>query len=192
MQYDALKQVIDSGLLNRYERWFVAGGYVVDPTLASDIDIWIQVDNDLGAAQDEHAKLQQWLEDAGFQFEPQDMWAAPELIAAGEPDNYGSTEFTAIYKVAVISSWRSIKFSKPVHLRLTTGSVRDVLNSFDISTHAQAMLPDGRMLYGTNWTAKTEDPRILKDTPATPERFVKIKSRYAGYRAGKQSIFTGV
>lgn len=187
--HTALQEVISSGLLTRYgDNWFVAGGYAADPKLATDIDLWITVE-DTEQAADEHARLQQWLADAGFQFEPQDMQALPQLVDTNRKDNYGATEFVVVYKVAVITSWRGVWFSKPVHLLLTTATVQEVLTSFDISTHAVALLPNGQFVYGEHWTPKTVDPVILRDTPTTPARFVKIKARYARYRKGLQSVF---
>lgn len=192
MTYRLLQEVIDSGLLNNYDdNWFVAGGYAADPTLADDIDIWITVEDSYAAA-DEHAKLHDWLAIAGFQFEPQDVAAAPQMIDVGRVDADGDTEYVVVFHVAVITAWRSIRFSKPVHLHITSGTVLDVLRTFDVSTHAVAMRSNGQFIYGTGWTSKTVDPVILRDSPSTPARFVKISSRYAGYRKGRQSVFTGV
>lgn len=190
MTYTLLKEVIDSGLLNHYPDWFVAGGYAADPVLANDIDIWIQVEDSYAAA-DNHAKLQDYLAVAGFQFERQDVAAAPQMIDAERLDKYGANEYVLVYKVAIITAWRSIQFSKPVHLLITTGTVDEVLNNFDISTHAVALLPNGKFAYSDAWTPKTVDPVILRDTPSTPARFVKIQHRYASYRKGRQSVFTG-
>lgn len=191
MTYTLLKEVIDSGLLNHYPDWFVAGGYAADPALANDIDIWIQVEDSYAAAS-HHVKLHDWLAMAGFQFERQDVQAAPEMIESYRLDGDGEMEFVLVYRVAVITAWRSIQFSKPVHLLITTGTVDEVLNHFDISTHALALLPNGKFVYGKGWTPKTVDPVILRDSASTPARFVKISGRYAGYRKGRQSVFTGV
>lgn len=191
MTYTLLKEVIDSGLLNHYPDWFVAGGYAADPVLANDIDIWIQAEDSYAAA-DNHAKLHEFLAIAGFQFEPMDVGAAPRFVDTGRPHAPGETDFVVVFAVATITAWRSIQFSKPVHLSITNGTAAEILAGFDISTHALALLPNGKFAYSDSWTPKTVDPVILRDTPSTPARFVKISSRYAGYRKGRQSVFTGV
>lgn len=146
---------------------FIAGGYAACPELASDIDVWVTVpeSDNLSIARE---RLLAHLTAQGYAFEPEEG-------AKSVSDPYPF----ATVKVAIVQ----VPGSLPVHLLVTGGSMEQVLNDFDISTHQCAITRRGERVYkGDRFTPLTEEPRILKMTPTTPARLEKIRARYAHLR----------
>ncbi len=174
-----LDHVKTSGLVPpKFQRdWFIAGGYAACHDLATDLDLWIQV-SDPDQMSKARMQLLMFFDVAGFTYKEQEGSAElneTEYNEEGEP-------FVYISKVAEVTAWRGIPFDKPVHVLVTSNDVHEILNHFDISTHQVAMLPSGEFVYGEQWTPLDVAPVILKDTPSTAERFIKIAHRYRDMR----------
>jgi sulfur carrier protein ThiS len=68
------------------------------------------------------------------------------------------------------------------HLLVTTATCAyELVEAFDISTHAVAIEPDGNVVKASTWTQVTLPPTMIRDTPTTRERMVKIAKRYGLY-----------
>lgn len=169
------------------EEWqadsFIAGGFAAYPALASDIDLWVTVPtgNDLEGVR---AELVLHLQAKGFVYAEQKDREEGARINNDDPEDYPM--FLDNRKVAVVTARHGFKYAKPIHIIVTNGDVDEVLRGFDISTHQIALLlpfTNPTEHEGNDYTRLDEEPRILKDTPHTRERYARIRERYADFRA---------
>ncbi len=150
---------------------FIAGGFAACPALAGDMDVWVQVGNgspedDQDAVDEGRARLLAHVR-KHYQGVAEDDYLHKDVSDQGYP--------TFTRKVCTIPAQRGL--TKPVHLMVTTASIQDVLDSFDISTH-QVALTDHGVVTGKEYTAPHLEPKVLTQTPKTAERLEKIVKRY--------------
>lgn len=153
-----LKNLIPDHLL-----WCIAGGWAACPALASDMDVWVYsvAHTDL---LDVRREIIKHLAVEGFEFETLD-----DKVKIGDYPDELQTK-----KVA----WVTIGTTE-IHLMVTTAwSPRELVNSFDISTHMVAIDQDGRVIRGEDWTPVSVPPRIVNYYPATQARLEKISARF--------------
>lgn len=157
------KGILPSDLM---EYAFIAGGYAACPPLASDIDLWVYVQREADTLSAVKARILDWLDSEMWPYEAEES----AIRAIGETNGYTLTAS----KVAIV---RSPHWSHPVHIMVTSATPQDLLETFDISTH-QVAIVFGNVIKGSQWTPVTEPPRMLRNTPTTPERMEKIAARY--------------
>ncbi len=159
--------MIPQGLLPPNTTAFIAGGFAACPALASDIDIWVQVGNpeDIESMR---AVLLAHFATEGYMFVEE---SRSERVR--DTDNYGDSIYCTIAKCAKVHLPRL-----DAHILVTDGSAQDVLRSFDLSTHQVAILQNGRVVKGEDWTPTFEWPTVLKRTPTTQARRQKLVERY--------------
>jgi hypothetical protein len=150
------------------EKWrkdaFIAGGYAACPAMASDIDLWIFVD------------------DCGGKYPLADVrkevlaHIRSEGVYINEEDEASQTDYEGvnvnILKVGVVP------YGTKIHVMVVDAPVHPVLCGFDISTHQIALLPSGEVILGQEWTPITAPPKVLIDTDRTAARLEKITNRY--------------
>lgn len=142
---------------------FIAGGYAADQELAGDIDVWVTVrPGTLDRARNEILKQ---LDNDGV----------PHSI---EVDSRAVSNDAYSWSLKVAMIFAGVIDEKPIHVIVTENNPWGVLASFDISTHQIAILNDGEILKGENWTPINTPPIKLKDTATTDERIEKITKRY--------------
>lgn len=166
-------------------RWreaaFIAGGYAVDQDRASDVDVWVTVPEaqSLSLVRDE---ILAWLNDEVFDFTEQKDHQYDENVELAT--SYPMT--LENYKVAMVTGQAGVEFVRPIHIIVTNGDVFEVLEGFDISTHQAAVtnpFENPTFVPGPNFTPTNVEPVILKDTPHTRNRFIRIARRYESLRA---------
>jgi hypothetical protein len=150
---------------------FIAGGYAACPALATDIDLWVYVAGESLA--DARDRILLWLQTEMWPYETQED-NRPQL-ADSTIDGYSIISS----KVAIV---RSPHLSHPIHIMVCAGSIQELLETFDISTH-QIALSFGGVIKGPRWTPITERPVIIRSatgisTQKTQERLGKIATRY--------------
>lgn len=139
---------------------YIAGGWAACPSLATDIDVWVL---------SPRANLYT------LKGELLTYLATTHLNVEMLTDQPTKAEYANTLKVAVINR----HFKQNIHLLVSDAQmIEQVLENFDISTHAVALGPDGEVHRSTFWTSVAEEPVVNKMTPTTPERLVKIKTRY--------------
>lgn len=145
---------------------FIAGGYAACPALAADMDVWVPVSAHRMST--ERARILTWLEDTMW---PYETLTDRRFVVL---DNSDAHYPIAAGKVAIV---RSVHMSHPVHIMVVSHKVKELLESFDVSTH-QIALAYGNVVKGSGWTPITVPPVKLKDTPTTDARMEKIAARY--------------
>jgi hypothetical protein len=155
--------MIPSYLLPEGTPYFVAGGWAACPALATDMDIWVrsQYPARLRTEILEHFKEKLFVDEYE---ELADARATEEVIPYGD---------ALTIKVATVTLGSSV-----FHILVTSGSILEVLDSFDVSTHQVAITDSGIVVRGHSWTPVTEPPVKLKHTSTTDERMAKIAARY--------------
>lgn len=162
------KNLIPEGLT-----YFIAGGYAACPALASDIDVWVTVPiedplDPLTSMMKARGALFGHLTFQGFDF-------TEENVPHSKADRYISGTDLMVWKLARINT------STPIHIMITEGTVDEVLEGFDISTHQVALTQDRGVVKGSGWTPITQYPRVLIWTLKTLDRLQKIVTRYKVY-----------
>lgn len=146
---------------------YIAGGYAACPALASDLDLWVYVQPERDTLANVRQRVLDWLENEMWPYEAEEN--THKMI--GEDANGYSL---ASMKVSTV---RSPHWSHPVHIMVTTAQPRDLIETFDISTH-QIAIVFGQVIKGSGWTPIIEPPVVLKMTSTTPERLEKIRKRF--------------
>lgn len=150
---------------------FIAGGYAVSPTLADDIDIFVQTAE--SAFPDSLARAKQdilaYLHDRYGLDMVQEILDAP---VNHERDDAYETIFETL-KVA-----RVVLTGVTYHVMVTTGNIDDVLNSFDLSICQVGIDELGRVHTGIDYTEPFEPIIVVKDTPTTYARMQKYMERF--------------
>lgn len=153
------KEILPPDLMNSA---FISGGYAACPPLASDLDIWVYVNENTESMTAARTRILAWLES--------EMWPY------AEEDSHTMCDYVVVArKVAVV---RSPHWSHPVQIMVTTAGPAELLETFDISTHKVAIV-FGNVIKGNGWTSITEPPRLLRaGHPASAARMEKIAARY--------------
>lgn len=138
---------------------YIAGGWAACPSLATDMDVWVVVPG------------------ANLALLKEELLA--HLVGRVSVEVLGDqpthAEYANTLKVAILKTGGR----KDVHLLVSDAQIiEQVIEEFDISTHALAIGPVGDIHKATFWTSIREQPIVNKMTPTTPERLVKIKTRY--------------
>lgn len=162
-------------------RYVVAGGWAACPALATDRDVWVMcpANEDPGEVR---AKLLQNLSEGEYRYD----------YTEEDEDRLDLQGYTGLYQVLKVAKIRMDAWGgQDIHLLVTTAdSALELVDAFDVSTHAVAIYDDGKIVRGTQWTPITEPPVMLRDTPTTAKRMAKIARRY-GHEAVAQ-IWEGV
>ena len=153
-------------LPNKCPNVYVAGGAAVDYDKASDVDLWFPKEG-WQAAKDFLTQFKITQTRKIFKYDDYDS-AKEKGTTYGNKDNLvlGEVYFgDAIKKLVQI-----IVTDKPTSL--------DLLNLFDISTHAIAVHADGKVVKCEKFTDPSQPPRILVYRSNTLSRYIKICNRY--------------
>lgn len=153
------------------EQWCVAGGWAACPPLATDMDVWVyglptdQLDV-IRAELLAHLSALRTSRPRGPYFE------TGEDVRSAEGYDHPCT----IKKVAMV--FQSFP-AKPIHLMVTDASCPgEIVNGFDVSTHAVAIGHNGMVHTHCEYTAPHLPPVQLKETENTPARMAKIAARF--------------
>ncbi len=158
-------------------RWCVAGGWAACPAQAADQDIWVFADmeNDEDPVEMRERLLAHLRGFFGEDFDDRVTVLEDSRTTEGG-DNYESLPVLTL-KVAKFYL-RGIER----HLLVTTATCAyELVEAFDVSTHAVAIEHDGNVVKASTWTQITLPPTMVRDTPTTRERMIKIAKRYGLY-----------
>lgn len=152
------KRTITNQQLAGCNPWCIAGGYAACPALASDMDVWIY-----GLHKDVLEPVRGGMLQLFPEIEPENN------PPRDSPEAYLGVRYTL--KVGRLGDR---------HILVTSAvDVDDLLDGFDISTHACALTSDGRFVKSRNWTPIWEPPRMIFEGGAnTPLRMKKLTERY--------------
>lgn len=168
--------MIEKHLLPEGERYFIAGGFAACPALANDVDVWVE-----SSYYNPELSRKKLLEHLMLTYGVLNI----TVEETGETCAYSDIgESFQTMKVASLRGDNGVRY----HIMVTTGDVLQVLHGFDISTHQVAITSEGVVVTGDDFTKTSEPPRVLRDTPSTPERLIKITQRYAAYQP-VESVF---
>jgi len=133
---------------------FIAGGFVVNPHLALDVDLWFPFD----VLSEIQEKVKQ------FDFTPSDVIYEP----------------SGAKNILTLGTVITEEGTHPIHLLVTGQSVFSVLEDFDLSVHQVAETLDGFTVLGPDYTYPTEEIMVLGYwTPnRTLARYKKLCARY--------------
>lgn len=160
--------MIPKSLLPEGTQWCVAGGYAACPALASDVDVWVYnvAEGDL---QRTRAMLLMHLAENNFSVLTEECKDKPE-------PQYEHSRTTL--KVGIVDG-QGIDHKKQVHLLVTSATtIMEILDGFDISTHALAIGSIGYVVKHKKWTPITEPPQLITSNERTPARWLRIAARY--------------
>ena len=158
-----------------YDNAFIAGSYAACPALAKDMDIWVKSEF-LDIAREcilRHltgSAFDKTFGSARVRFE-----TTPEDSTQMLRDEYGG--ISALCTTRKVAQVRDRTTGQLYHIRVTNGSVDQVLDSFDISTCMVALTQQG-VVTGKYWTPITVTPIVIHDMPSTPARLKKLRERY--------------
>jgi len=140
---------------SEWRNFFIAGGFVVNPHLAMDVDLWFPMS---------------WLK------EVRDKAIDFDYTEAGEPYEQPCGEESVITVGSVVTEEGTL----PIHLLATNASVFSILGNFDLSVHQVAETLDGFAVLGPDYTYPTEAIEVLGYwTPRrTLGRYKKLCARY--------------
>lgn len=144
-------------------RWCVAGGYAACPALARDVDVWVYgIKGDvLESRRDEIAGH---IRTTGYTFLVSDE--------TRQAPTYEHDTVT-ILKVGTVEE------VTPIHIMVTDAMTpMMILEGFDVSTHAVAIMPDGIVVTHPRWTAPHLPPREIRINEKTPDRMARIAARF--------------
>lgn len=129
---------------------FIAGGAVQSWKEASDVDLWF--------GKNARAKAITFL--GGLPF-------------------YHLTKSTEKgYQNELIGNGYIPRLNKVIQVMVTDKSISDRMLDFDISTHCIAITSKGDLHMGVNYTHFKHPPKVLKVSPTTLSRYIKICNRY--------------
>lgn len=163
------------------QSYCVAGGWAACPALANDMDVWVYrvPVADLMTARVEilaHlATVNKSIRPRSFYVESQD---SPTRIVEGF-DSYLGLD-VSILKVAMVEPKLGRRSAiKPIHLMVCSApSVQQILQGFDVSTHAVAINWNGEVHQHPFYTPPHQAPEQLLYNEKTANRMVKIAKRY--------------
>lgn len=152
---------------------FIAGGFAVSPALAGDIDVFIQVTPSVHEGNLPRVRqhvLAYLVDQYGL-----DM-VKPEGDHSGVRNYERNDEYQTIFETMKVA--RVIFGGLDYHVLLTTGSIEDVLDSFDLSIAQVAIDELGSIHKGHDWTEPWAPIVVVKDTPTTYARMLKYMERF--------------
>jgi hypothetical protein len=158
------------------ESFCIAGGFAACPVLANDIDVWVYgIDTD--QLEDARNIILSYLNNGGAN----DYNHVPE--AGDESQVAYEHGMVHIKKVAVLKRGPLLKPNrryKPIHIMVTDAhNPGDIIDGFDIGTHAVAIDHDGRVWkHRHGWDAPHQRPSILRVNVHTQKRLDKITHRF--------------
>lgn len=174
--------MIPANLLPEGTQWCVAGGYAACPALAGDIDVWVYgvpVDDIQKRRTELLAYVQDWakVQNVNRPHWPERRYQVNPQTSATEHVAYEHT-VVRIEKVAVVES-PSLAYVKPIHIMVTDAySPGEIMQGFDVSTHAVAIESTGRVWRHINWTAPHKAPEALLNNQYTEARIARIAKRF--------------
>lgn len=139
-----------SYLPSRCTSIFIAGGAVQSFNKASDVDLWF--------GNDGRAKALSYLSGLPFYH----LTKSPEKG----------------YQNELVGNGYIPEIGKVIQVMVTDKTISDRMLDFDISTHCAAMDSRGNTYIGVNYTHYEHPPKVLKISPTTLSRYVKICTRY--------------
>lgn len=157
---------------------FVAGGYAACPSLAGDIDLWVNESDDNEDIEAATLLLRRQrilthLMSRGFSFQEEQSLRTEAV----DGDGYDNLPVTTM-KVAKV-----MFYPKPIHIMVANASIVAVLKAFDVSTHQIAVTNRDQELRGPDWTPLNVLPVAFRVTETTIARMDKITKRYAHLRS---------
>jgi len=172
--------MIPAGMLPDGVKWCVAGGWATCPALATDQDIWVFAKGLGSLAEVREMLLDHLRKYFGMDFDEEVVVLEDRRVVEGVDASEGyETLPTTTVKVASF-----YKAGAERHLLVTDAKdAHALVNSFDISTHMVAIMPNGQVVTGDEWTTVNEKPVMVRDTPTTAARLEKITARYAHQEA---------
>ena len=156
--------------------WFIAGGYAAVPAMAEDIDVWITVQDEKEALAVKEIirnraieRSLDWVREDSRELTvySQNLTLLTMKVMKVMPD-------TASFSFPAFGAVRYL----PVQFIVTTGDVHQVLKNFDISTHQVAIMPNGHIFTGPEWTNPLQPVEKLRENPNTAPRFARLTERY--------------
>ncbi len=149
--------------------WCVAGGFAANPVLADDIDVWVT-----GVDVEDHLVIARSL--------ARDLALAygPRFEEQMDMGSYLGDDFATL-RVGKVNRKNIEQGLKDVHIIITNAGVQEMVNSFDVSTHACAITAEGRIVKAPEWTMPTLAPTRMRTTSTTEERMVKICKRFGWF-----------
>lgn len=177
--------MIPKGLLpdDMVDRAFIAGGWAACPALASDMDIWVQVD---GGDPEDITGVEEALAEARerilhhLRWRKHPVWRIEAEDVTERAPGYTESGYFTTQKVAVVRTGPLLRKDTPVfHIMVTDGGVEDVLGNFDVSTHQVAILANGKVVRGEEFTTVNQPPYAIRMNDKTPVRLKKITERFA-------------
>ena len=171
--------MIPTNLLPAGTRYCIAGGWAACPALAADMDLWVYGVPE-GELQERRAALITHLAANNFDL----MTEACREIPQPQYQHCRTT-----LKVGVVTR----KGDLPVHILVTSAlTIRDILDGFDVSTHAVAIGGDsGFVVKGKGWTPPHVAPVALYTNEKTPERMMRIAARF-GHKTVEVPVGEGI
>lgn len=170
-------------LIGSGTQWCIAGGYAACPALATDMDVWIyQVKDDLETVRRQLIVNIERLTTTLNETRP--IWPEKRFLWTSSAETQLAPAYQGInvqiLKVGDFIEPHSHR-SKPIHLMVTDAtSPGEILEGFDISTHAVAIDQSGRIWKHSGWTAPHQPPAVLfvAKNGKTPERYDRICRRF--------------
>lgn len=154
---------------------FIAGGYAACPATARDIDVWISYQSKAPGIMsslfrksfiETAISIREWMEN-----HYSDVKIKPAVDG----------EYSNVLHILQCGTIEGIA-TLPIQVMLVKGTVEQLLETFDISTHQIALTPRG-VITGSQWTPLYKAPKIISDAPhhTTPERLERFRERYKHY-----------
>lgn len=170
--------MIPAWLLPEGVRWVVAGGWAACPALASDQDIWVLVDAD--EMSDMRDRILDGLRDYyGDDYDARvtELEDRRSMVVDRQSEVSDNTYETVPVNTLKVASVYTHGLER--HILVTDASCAyELVEAFDINTHAVAIEPDGNIVKSALWAPFTEPPIMVRDTPTTKMRMNKIRQRY--------------
>lgn len=167
------------------ESYCVAGGWAACPALAQDMDVWVYA-VPFEALELARTELLEHLEAENTKgaYYKRPFYVVPETQVENHrgTDQYEGVN-VQILKVGRVEvrreSARLHKERKEIHLLVTDAhSPGEILQGFDVSTHAVAIDWNGIIWTHPAWTPPQMEPTVLMENEKTPVRMAKIRARF--------------
>ncbi len=171
-----------TNLLPKGTTAFIAGGFAACPALAADVDVWVQVLNPEDLLSMRTALLNHFRTTGPHVVIEEPQPPTGVCLDMDDPDHY--------YGVQTVKVARITGVGLPIHVMVTTGSVTEVLDGFDVTTHMIAITDRG-IKRGTFWTPLTCRPAAVNPNSGTPARLKKIAKRYGFLYTPDMEVLNG-
>ena len=152
---------VPDAMLNR--AW-AAGGYALDRDLSTDIDIWLC----------EIPTREQVMVEG----ELRDFWDANNIWFMERADSpYDFDPRRADFQTEIFADVRAYGYA-PGQIMITDMSIKDVLNTFDLSIVRRAVNSEGRIVLGEGATNLQQPITVLRPHERSEERLRKYMQRF--------------